>query len=79
MTNGGLGIGFFIPFNYQRYFLPWKPIAVSPIGISGFFSNWGVKVLKNELMLLVIPSITLAAITLIIRRIKRYYRNKKLN
>ncbi len=31
-TNGGLGIAFFSPFSNRRYFFPWRPIEVSPIG-----------------------------------------------
>src|SRR5215831_7502105 len=30
MTNGGLGVAFFSPFDTTRYFLPWRPIRVSP-------------------------------------------------
>jgi inner membrane protein len=26
MTDGGLGVAFFAPFNNQRYFFPWRPI-----------------------------------------------------
>ncbi len=47
MTNGGLGIAFFSPFDPTRYFLPWRPILVSPIG-TGFFSERGVAVLRSE-------------------------------
>ncbi len=75
MTNGGLGIGLFIPFSYERYFLPWKPIEVSPISISGFFSNWGLKVLKNELIFLIIPSIILVLSTRIIRFLLHYLKS----
>jgi inner membrane protein len=32
MTNGGRGIAFFSPFSNHRYFFPWRPIQVSPIG-----------------------------------------------
>ncbi len=32
MTTGGLGIAFFSPFSNHRYFFPWRPIRVSPIG-----------------------------------------------
>jgi inner membrane protein len=32
MTNGGRGIAFFSPCSNHRYFLPWRPIRVSPIG-----------------------------------------------
>src|SRR5205807_286289 len=31
-TNGGLGVAFFAPFDDQRYFFPWRPVQVSPIG-----------------------------------------------
>ncbi|MCP4679574.1 MAG: metal-dependent hydrolase [Deltaproteobacteria bacterium] len=34
MTNGGLGIALFAPFSEERFFLPMRPIPVSPIGIS---------------------------------------------
>ena len=79
MTNGGLGIGLFIPFSYQRYFLPWKPIEVSPIRISDFFSNWGLRVLKNEFIFLIIPSIILVSSSRIIRFLLQYYRKKSGN
>lgn len=32
LTNGGMGVAFFSPFSNQRYFFPWTPIRVSPIG-----------------------------------------------
>lgn len=49
MTNGGLGIAFFSPFDPTRYFLLWRPILVSPIGV-GFFSERGAAVLLSELV-----------------------------
>lgn len=55
MTNGGLGIAFFSPFDETRYFLPFQPILVSPIGISAFFSTWGLAVLKSELLWVWLP------------------------
>ena len=36
MTDGGLGVAFFSPFDNHRYFLPWTPIRVSPIGVGRF-------------------------------------------
>src|SRR5579872_845956 len=36
MTDGGLGIAFFAPFDNTRYFFPFRPIKVSPIGFSFF-------------------------------------------
>jgi len=31
-TNGGRGVGFLAPFSNHRFFAPWRPIKVSPIG-----------------------------------------------
>lgn len=41
MTSGGKGVGFFIPFNNDRFFFPFREIVVSPIGVEQFFSEWG--------------------------------------
>jgi len=69
MTNGGLGVAFFSPFDTTRYFLPWQPIQVSPIGISAFFSSAGLRVILSELIWIGIPC--LACLTLIsIRKTK---------
>jgi len=48
MTNGGLGVAFFSPFNQERYFFPWRPLRVSPIGTGVFFSSRGAQVLWSE-------------------------------
>lgn len=48
-TNGGLGIAFLSPFDLTRYFLPWRPLEVSPIG-PAFFSERGLRVLFSELI-----------------------------
>ncbi len=55
MTNGGLGVAFFSPFDTTRYFLPWQPIQVSPIGVSAFFSSYGLRVILSELIWVGIP------------------------
>jgi inner membrane protein len=47
LTDGGLGVAFFAPFNNTRYFFPWTPIRVSPIG-TGFFSLRGLATLVSE-------------------------------
>ncbi len=61
MTNGGLGVAFLSPFDLQRYFLPWRPIVVSPIGIGRFFSARGIAVLVSEIEWVWLPSLVLAA------------------
>ncbi len=55
MTTGGLGVAFFAPFDNTRYFLPWRPIIVSPIGIKSFFSDWGLRVITSEAIWVAIP------------------------
>ena len=55
MTDGGLGIAFFAPFDNERYFLPWTPIKVSPIGIFGFFTDYGLEVLRSEMVWIGMP------------------------
>ena len=56
LTNGGLGIAFFAPFDSTRYFFPLRPIAVSPIGLSAFLSQEGMGVLLSELVWIGIPA-----------------------
>jgi inner membrane protein len=58
-TNGGLGIALLSPFDTTRYFFPWRPILVSPIGIAGFLSKWGLMSLKSELFWIWLPLIIL--------------------
>lgn len=49
LTNGGLGVAFFFPLENGRYFFPWTPIEISPVGIKNFFTARGLEVIKNEL------------------------------
>ena len=57
-TSGGLGVAFFAPWEEKRYFAPdlWRKIRVSPIGASRFFSAYGWKVFKSELLWVWLPS-----------------------
>jgi inner membrane protein len=71
MTNGGLGVAFFSPFDNRRYFLPWRPIVVSPISITRFFSARGYAVLRSELLWIWVPAIVFAAVVLALRRTSR--------
>jgi inner membrane protein len=61
MTSGGYGVGFFLPFDRTRYFLPWRPLQVSPIGVYGFFSRWGWDVIASEFLWVWIPFLLLLA------------------
>lgn len=50
MTDGGLGCALFWPFDLTRYFAPWRPIPVAPIGLE-FLSRYGAMVALAELLL----------------------------
>jgi inner membrane protein len=60
LTNGGLGVALLWPWSQERFFAPWQPIAVSPIGV-GFFSARGVAVLWSELQWVWLPALGVAA------------------
>ncbi len=51
MTNGGLGVAFFAPFDNTRYFLPWRPILVSPMSAAGLMTTRGLRIIRCELAL----------------------------
>jgi len=55
MTSGGGGVAFFSPIVTDRYFLPWRPILVSPISVSRFFTRHGAAILLNEIGWVWIP------------------------
>lgn len=54
LTDGGMGIAFFAPFDNRRYFLPWRPVRVSPIGLA-VFSRWGLRALLSEVVWIWLP------------------------
>lgn len=68
MTNGGLGIAFFAPFDTTRYFLPWRPVKVSPIGVVSFFSRYGMEVMVSEVVWIWVPALVVAAVVMVGRR-----------
>ena len=72
-TTGGSGIAFFWPFGHERYFMPLQVILVSPIGISRFFSEWGMRVLRSELQWVWLPCFTIAAPLYLLRRALKNY------
>jgi inner membrane protein len=68
LTNGGLGVAFFSPFENSRYFFPYRPIQVSPIGLDSFFSKWGMRVLKSEFIWVVFPCLALNFIIFLVKQ-----------
>ncbi len=67
MTNGGLGVAFFWPLTDERYFLPWRPIQVSPIGVSYFIGERGISVLQSEFIWVWLPALFFGGLLLLAR------------
>lgn len=59
LTTGGEGVGFLIPFSPERYFFPFRPIRVSPIGAEAFFTERGLAVLASEVVWVGVPALFL--------------------
>jgi inner membrane protein len=68
MTDGGMAVAFFSPFDNHRHFLPWTPIRVSPIGIGRFFTDRGLAVLQSEFHWIWLPAALLAVSAWLMRR-----------
>lgn len=66
LTDGGLGVALFWPWSDARWFAPWRPVAVSPIG-AHFFGARGVTVLLSEMLWIWLP----LAITALVVRSRR--------
>jgi inner membrane protein len=67
-TDGGLGVALWCPFECSRHFAPFRPIAVSPLGIDAFFSARGLDVLASELLWVWLPCGVLAWLCAQLRR-----------
>ncbi len=68
LTDGGRGVALLAPFDDTRYFSPWRPIPVSPLGLGRFFSRKGASVLASEAIWIGLPSLLIAAVVRFRRR-----------
>ncbi|TNJ46178.1 metal-dependent hydrolase [Tamlana fucoidanivorans] len=71
MTSGGMGVGFFIPLDNQRFFFPIREIKVSPLGIRSFFSSWGLKVVLSEFIFVLLPCLTVLLTNRVVKRLQK--------
>ncbi len=62
LTNGGLGVAFLSPFDNTRYFFPWRPLQVSPIGLSALTTGLRLRILVHEMIYIWLP-VSVIAIT----------------
>jgi len=72
LTNGGLGVAFFAPFSNTRYFFPWRPIEVSPIGLRFFSSRSAWEVILSEVVWIWIPAALIVTTAWAVRRMARH-------
>lgn len=70
MTDGGGGVALLWPFDGARYFAPWRPIRVSPIG-AGFFTPRGMITAISELQWIWLPCFVVAVSALLVDRPRR--------
>ena len=61
MNDAVTGVAFFAPFDATRYFLPWRPIPVSPFAFR-FFSARGSVVFQAELLMIWLPAAVMATL-----------------
>lgn len=66
-TNGGPGVAFFSPFSNARYFFPFRPLVVSPIGVQGVLGERGLRILASEARWILLPSALLASLGMLLR------------
>ena len=74
MTNGGLGIALFAPFDNGRYFFPWAPVQVTRVGFHSFISLKGFRILVSEGIYILAP---LLAVSFILGWGRRRYKKHK--
>lgn len=70
-TNGGEGVAFFWPFDDSRYFFPWRPITVSPIGLNFFQNEQSLSTLRTEFVYVWLPVIGCVSAVVFARRVSR--------
>ena len=71
MTTGGMGVAALYPFSEERYFLPWRPIRVSPFSPRAFLSERGIAVLVSEFLWVWLPSLALGMVAVLAARLRQ--------
>lgn len=61
LTNGGLGVALWSPFENERHFFALRPIEASPLSVRTFLSQPGLAILAGELLWVWLPCALLGA------------------
>jgi len=70
ITDGGMGVALFSPFNLNRYFAPWTPVFVSPIGLREFLDDHGAVVFISKSRHIWLPFISYRGAMLLISELE---------
>jgi inner membrane protein len=70
MTSGGPGVALLAPFDDTRYFLPWRPIPVAPLGVAWLLTPRARAVFEAEIVVVWLPAAALALVVAA-RRVRR--------
>lgn len=70
LTDGGSGVALLAPFSGERFFFPWRPIEVSPIGVR-FFSSRGIEVILSEIIWVWLPAFLILAAAIFYRCLRK--------
>jgi inner membrane protein len=71
LTSGGLGVALSAPFSNERFFFPWRPIAVSPLSLDRFITGRGLQVLRSEIIYVWLPCMTIGTLGLLFKRLRQ--------
>jgi inner membrane protein len=68
-TDGGLGVAFLSPFDLERSFAPFRPIAVSPLRADSFVRQ-ALTILRSEIVWIGLPSLALGVVLARFRKLQ---------
>ncbi len=60
LTNGGKGVGFFIPLSNERFFFPWRPLRVVPLEPDLLRTTGIAAILQSEFLWVWLPATAIA-------------------
>lgn len=71
LTDGGKGVGFFIPLSNERFFFPWRPLRVVPLELDRLQVTRIGDILRSELLWVWVPATAIAVAARLTRRARR--------
>jgi inner membrane protein len=57
LTQGGFGIALLAPFDHTRYLAPVTLFQAAPLHLSGLFTPWGIRCIRDEFFMIWVPTL----------------------